>query len=784
MGHERESGAEPADASGAEPGDPADAPTRRQLAELREDLLAEVARRDHLLAVGEAQRADLAEQVRRQRDQIDELTRRQLRFKRFAQRRVRSVRTAPHRLRMMRLRREVAGARPPVDAEERSRRQRVIDEFVARSSMIESATVAPESPTIVLATTATPLVSIIVPVFGAIDDTLACLRSIERHAPEVAVEVIVANDATPEPEFAPIREVEGLRIVDNEANVGFLRNVNGAVEHARGEFVWLLNSDTEIMAGSLDSLVQTFADFTHVGAVGSKLVLPDGSVQEAGGIIWRNGGAQAFARGRSSDAPEVNYARPVDFVSGASLLVRRTTFQALGGFDVAFAPAYYEDTDLCMRLTEVGLRVMYQPESVVVHREGRSYATRGAIGADAPLRRSERTFYRKWSGAFVGRRAHGDRPDLEKDRGVIGRVLVIDARMPTPDQDSGSVRMSNILGILRRQNYQVTLAPQSLREDEPYASALRRVGIEVIHRPHASSIESFLESRGADFDLVILSRLEVIEAQLGAVQRLCPQATIIYDTVDLHFLRQQRELELTGEVAYGFDHEETRTKELAAIESVDLTLVCSSAEKELLAELCPDAPVEVLPNVHEPAAISAPLAERSGLLFVGGFEHPPNADALRWFLRDILPLIVEKLPATVLHVVGSKMPDEIRALASDGVIVHGFVPDLEPLYASARLSIAPLRYGAGVKGKVTGSLAHGLPVVATTMAVEGTDLEAEGAVAVGDTPELFAREVVALLSDDDRWNALADAGERSVRKHFSLERAEAAVIAMAAHHRR
>ncbi len=666
---------------------------------------------------------------------------------------------------------------------ERLRRRELVRQFVVDSATgpdgeaaVEMSAKAVSGSPITIASSDEPVVSIIIPVFNAIDDTLRCLESLAGLDAGVAIEVIVANDGSTEGEatdagelgFALVRLVDGITIIDNPENLGFLRNCNNAAGHARGDYLWFLNSDTIVAPDALAALVDTFACFDQVGIVGSKLVYPDGVLQEAGGIVWRDGSAWNLGRGEDPEAAEFNYARVADYVSGASLLVRRELFESLGRFDEAFAPAYYEDTDLCLQARQAGYSVVYQPASVVVHAEGASYETGHSQGIPEHLREKRDIFAAKWVDALAGHRANGDRPDLEKERSVALRTLVVDARMLTPDQDSGSLRMTNTLAALRSVGHKVTFVPQNLLPQEPYLSRMQAVGIEVITRPAIRSVTEFLEQRGAEFDVVMLSRLEVAEPLIEPVRAACPDATVVFDTVDLHFLRQAREFHVTGTIEGGFDHNETLDAELAVIAAADISLVCSSVEAELLAGLVPDARVEILSNVHEADPTESPADGRAGLLFVGGFEHPPNHDAVVWFVEDILPKIHAAVPGVPLHVVGSKAPPEIHDLAGEFVHVHGFVEDLDPLYESCRVSIAPLRYGAGVKGKVTQALSRGLPCVGTTMALEGTPLVAGEHLLVAADADEFAQQVITLLRDDDRWNSVARAGLQAIDSWFSL----------------
>ncbi len=615
-----------------------------------------------------------------------------------------------------------------------------------------------------------PTVSIVIPVFNEVETTVQCLESLRDCPPTVTHEVIIVNDCSTDPGFDALRSIPGLRIVDNPTNSGFVFGCNNGAASATGEYVFFLNNDTQVTVGAIDWLVGTFSSFPNAGAAGSKLVFPDGTVQDAGGIVWRDATAWNYGRGQHPDEPHLNYARSVDYCAGAALMVPKALFDELGGFDDHFAPAYYEDTDLCMRLNQAGYDVIYQAASVVYHHEGKSYGT--DVKRDAGKKNqdvNEAKFYERWREALAMHRPNGVEPEKEKERKITKRALVIDARILTPDQDSGSLRMTNILRLLRTLGYRVTFIPHNLHSMEPYTTRMQAMGVEVLTRPFCDDILEYLAANGELFDVAILSRLEVVEPHLDPVRLYCSNATVLYDTVDLHFLRQQREQELTGRIVGGFDADRTRDAELAAMARSDATLVCSPVEQELLAIEAPDAAVYVVGNVHDEATSPTPPNEREGILFVGGFEHPPNVDGIMWFVNDIMPLVVEADPTAVVHIVGSKMPPEVAELAGSNVVVHGYVENLDDLYDVTRLCIAPLRFGAGVKGKLTQPMARGIPCVSTTMGAEGIPVADGESILLADEPADFAEAIAILLRDDALWQRLAEGGEDVVARTFSLD---------------
>jgi glycosyltransferase involved in cell wall biosynthesis len=274
---------------------------------------------------------------------------------------------------------------------------------------------------------------------------------------------------------------------------------------------------------------------------------------------------------------------------------------------------------------------------------------------------------------------------------------------------------------------------------------------------------------------VILSRHYVAATHIDAVRAFAPHALLVFDTVDLHFLREERLAEINGSAIAKRAAEAKRSEELALIRKADMTLVVSPVEKELLENLDPDAQVTLLSTIHEPLAADRPFSERSGLLFIGGFRHPPNTDAVLWYGKEILPHLRKRLPGVKTYVVGADPPATVSALAAEDLVIAGHVPDLTPYLTGCRLSISPLRYGAGVKGKVNHAMSCGLPVIATTPSIEGMHLTPGVDVLVGDDPESFADAVARAYGDQKLWTMLSEGGRENIRRHFSRDVARGAI---------
>ncbi len=620
-------------------------------------------------------------------------------------------------------------------------------------------------------------ISIIIPVFNHCSDTRECLASIAQRTDGPAYEVIVVDDGSTDATPELLGRIEGLVLLHNDVNLGFIGSCNHGAAAARGEFLVFLNNDTLVTAGWLQALRRTFDDIPGTGLAGAMLLYPDGRLQEAGGVIWRDASGWNYGKFDDPDHPRYNFAREVDYCSGACLMVRRAAFEQLGGFDTEFKPAYYEDTDLAFKIRHAGQKVIYQPLARIVHHEGLTSGRSVKSGVKSYQLVNQAKFRTRW------RERLATHPDplagpvrLVHSHGaghsIGGQVLVIDHRLPTPDRDAGSLRMLEIVRAIRRRGHHVAFLPDDLMAYAPYRQALQGIGVEVVHHPYYRSVRSFLRQHGEEFDLVIISRAEIAARHMGTVRRLAPGAKVVFDTVDLHFLREAREAELKQDRNCAVSAARRKQQELDLARTADLTLVVSQIELNLLRQECPGLDVRMLSTITPIDKAAIPRFEdRRGIVFIGGFEHPPNLDAVLYFAREIFPMVQARIPECVFQVIGSAPTPEILALASPRIQVLGYVPEVRPYFDQARVSVAPVRFGAGVKGKVNQSMSRGVPVVVTQVAAEGMFLVHEQSAMVADDPQSFADAIVRVWNSRELWEQLSRNGLSTLREHFSVESA-------------
>ena len=331
--------------------------------------------------------------------------------------------------------------------------------------------------------------------------------------------------------------------------------------------------------------------------------------------------------------------------------------------------------------------------------------------------------------------------------------------------------MFQILKLLHELGHQVIFVPDNLADIPVYAGELQKRGIQVIHHPYIKKVRDYLIAHGSEFDVVVLSRCQFARKHVADVRSYAPQARIIFDTVDLHFLREESEARLTGDPLIRQKAEETKQHEYELIEQSDETWVVSSTEQRLLQDEWPNKSIELISNIVDVPGSKTPFELRRDWLFIGGFQHPPNIDAVLFFIKEIYPLVSDRLGNAKFYIIGDKAPPEIVALATEKIIVAGLQRDVRPFFDSVRLSVAPLRFGAGVKGKINQSMAFGVPVVATSLGVEGTDLRHGEDIMVADEPEDFGRELVELYESRELWNRLSENGIKKTRERYSVEAA-------------
>lgn len=619
-----------------------------------------------------------------------------------------------------------------------------------------------------------PQVSIIIPVYNNIDYTLRCIASLKRNiTPSISYEVIIVDDMSSDGTEDILLRIDGIILIKNETNLGFVDSCNRGAQNARGEFVVFLNNDTLILPGWVEEMIQTFTLIPDTGLVGSMLLYPDGRLQEAGGIIWRDGSGWNYGhRDRPYNAKYL-FARDVDYCSGASVMLRRDLFNSVGCFSKDYSPGYYEDTDLAFKIREKGYRTIYQPFSRVIHFEGVTSGTDLSAGMKKYQVTNREKFIRRWQDKIADNAMPEEKQYYYQDRHHQKHVLIIDACTPTPDQDSGSNDTVIHMRFLQQAGFRITfIAGANLLHYGKYTETLQRMGIECLYTPEIFSLQDYLKEEGWRFDLVWVYRWTMMDSFVDDIKQFAPKAKIVFDTVDLHFLRMHREAELLNDQSKMDEASIVKKKEVALMTKVDKTIVISDFEKTLLSqEVTVDSnAVTVLPMCREiPGCFQGFSHRERTVVFIGSFQHPPNLDAVEGFIENIWPLVTTKIPDLRFQIVGSKAHEFLGTIKADNVEVLGFVEDLSGLLNKCLMTVAPLRYGAGVKGKTLSSLSHGVPCVMSTVAHEGTAFENKKHCIVADKAEDYVNAISLLASDEEQWKKISCEGLQLMKENYSLE---------------
>jgi GT2 family glycosyltransferase len=618
--------------------------------------------------------------------------------------------------------------------------------------------------------TPSPAVSVIIPVHNKSKYTYACLYSIYENRPDVEFEVIVVDDCSTDDTQDMLKTIGGIQVMQNTTNLGFAASVNRGAESARGEYLLIANNDTLVHPGWMDELFAVMSSRPDIGLVGSQLIYPDGRLQESGCLMCQDGFAVALGRSEDPFHPEFSYFREVDFCSAASIMVRTKEFHKVGGFNTTYAPAYFEDVDFAFKLRETGKKVFVQPLSKVTHHEAVSYSRERSADLIAQNRK---VFVERWQKALQ----QCPYPSVENFRTTPNyshkRVLYIDAIVPVPDRGAGSLDAFWYMRFLIEAGYDVVFYGEYTPTFVPkYTPMIQRIGVQCLYRPYVH-IERYLAEHGSSFSHVLVARAYQAMSFDTLIRRYCPNARYIFNTVDVHFLREMRQAEVEKSPTMLKRAKRTQERELGIMERAYATIVVSTDEKELLEREYGMKRIYHIPLVREVYGCKQPYGDRRDIVFIGS-AHLPNVDATYYFHSEIFPLIKRELPDVKFIVIGEYLRDALKERAEFDKLVKdpsvelaGFVEDLSEYFDWIRVMVAPLRYGSGVKGKILTGFQYGIPCVSTSIGLEGMGLTPEVDVLQADDPVTFAKAVVRLYTDQALWERLSENCMRFTEEHFS-----------------
>ncbi|SDH32805.1 Glycosyltransferase, GT2 family [Pedobacter terrae] len=614
-----------------------------------------------------------------------------------------------------------------------------------------------------------PRISIVIPVFNNLSYTYNCLLSLSNNAPSsLSYEVIIVDDCSSDGTEKFFKSnSSGIKYIRNKANSGFLISSNNGARQAKGEYVCFLNNDTQVNINWLENLLIPFND-EQIGVVGSKLIYANGFLQEAGGLVFSDANAANYGNNQDPTHPSYNFIREVDYCSGASILIRNVDLQKLDYFDLRYIPAYYEDTDLCLSVKHIlDKKVIYQPLSQLIHFEGISS---GRDIEKHPIKRfqvvNKEKFAQKW---------HNQLPNYPYQNSILSSltkhkknktILIIDDTIPEPDKDSGSVRLVHIIKILISLKHHIVFVPNDGLKKNMYFEQLTNMGVEILYRfPNRKSMIKLLLNKLDTIDVAWICKPQN-NKEFEFLFNHNPKIKWIYDTIDLHFLREEREAELLNNTELKQSANKTKEQELAFAKAADITIAITNDEKELL-ENYGIAKTTVIPNIHisQENNNAIPFEERSGIIFIGGYAHKPNIDAVKYLSREIMPLVWAKNPTIKLTLLGSNPNNEVMELASEKIHVTGYLEDVSDYFNNSRVFAAPLRFGAGMKGKIGQSLSYALPVVTSSIGAEGIGLISEQDYLLAATANEFANQILKLYENRALWERISNNAKKLIKSY-------------------
>jgi GT2 family glycosyltransferase/glycosyltransferase involved in cell wall biosynthesis len=602
--------------------------------------------------------------------------------------------------------------------------------------------------------------------------SLLCLQSLIEFA-DVNYELIIVDNNSTDATSKLLDKITNATIIRNTENLGFVKAVNQAGDLATGEYLLLLNNDALIEKKALSNAMAVIVGDDSVGAVGAKIKLLDASLQEAGSIIWSDGACLGYGRGDSPEQSEYMFQRDVDYCSGAFLLFRRRHFIEMGGFDLDYAPAYYEESDFCIRLQKKGLRIVYTPTSQITHYE---FASSGGLEGASKLQAEHRQLLCDKHADFLSQRRSNNPGNVlaARTRNNFPNILIIDDRVPYPSLGSGYPRCSNILNELSKLDFNISFYPLQFPKenwDDVYHTVANN--IEVILDSGKDDLLSFLSERKDFYQYVVVSRvhnMEFLNHCLSLDPDLIGDAKIIYDAEAVTAPREILRMEFLGKSMPIKDQQELIDTELEQSKLASKIVAVSNNEAEIF-KSHGYRNTTVLGHTLASKPGANTFAQREGLLFVGALrdEGSPNVDSLLWFLINVFPLLEQALPNIKIHIVGDNSAPSLAVINKANINFTGRLESIEEMYNSSRIFIAPTRFAAGIPHKIHEAAAKGLPSVSSTLLARQLGWQDGKQILVADSPEDYAAKCIKLYQQEDVWQAVRDAGLRAIEQDCSEE---------------
>ena len=629
-----------------------------------------------------------------------------------------------------------------------------------------------------------PALTVVLVFYNQAQLSLLCLRSLLEFA-DVSFRLIIVDNNSSDETPKLLEHIENAHIIRNQENFGFVRAVNQAAEQVKTEYLLLLNNDAVIQEATLSTAINTLKSDSSIGAVGAKIKLLDGSLQEAGSIIWNDGACLGYGRGQDPMQPEFMFQRDVDYCSGAFLLFRCDEFHKLGAFDEAFTPAYYEESDFCIRLQKRGKRIIYNPRVNITHYE---FASSGGMEGASKLQLKHQQILCDKHPEYLSNKLANDGTNSITARinNKHPNILVIDDCVPHPSLGSGYPRSAHILNSLCELNLNVSFYPLQFPEDDWGAvySTLDST-IEVLLDRGRAGLIPLLEKRKNFYQYIMVSRLHNMEIFNNIVDQdpaLLEGSKVFYDAEAIFAPRDIMKMELLGQAITEDEKQKLIAKELDQAKNAEKIISVSKMEADLYKHASYTNTV-VLGHALQAEPGNKGFDERSGVLFVGALrdEGSPNVDSLLWFVINVLPIIEQEIPDIELYVVGDCSAPSLKTIERGNVQFLGRLDSITSTYNDRRLLIAPTRFAAGIPHKVHEAASRGIPSVTTSLLAKQLGWKHGKQLLVGDGAPKFAEQCVRLYRDEKLWRRVRSAGLQSISHECSDEKFQATLRGLFSH---
>lgn len=597
-----------------------------------------------------------------------------------------------------------------------------------------------------------PKVTLVVSCGADLGSLVRLLESLKATGSGIDIEVIlIVEEAGSEVSRFIKNNVQGGTTYHTSGSADFLATLNLALASSKGEFFAVLKPSVLLQPDWLMALVTGISKDRNIGMITGKVLATDGLVDEAGTWVDEDYYLRNYGQSDLPDRPKYNFIREMECTSGSNTLVRKSDFDQVGGFDVSRASLSEAFCQLSSLFREKLKKNIYLPQAQAIRQRSNGKATK--LDVSGSFGKGGNELLSRFSGEDRNARA------LLHTR----TVLFIDIGLPEHDKDSGSLRAFYLLRLLRELGNHVIVVPRRGQVTSPYFEELIGLGVEVLYAfPDRRGMKRELKARLPDVDIAWICRPQ-LNSEFEWIFKVNSRIKWIFDTIDLHYVRLAREAEIFRSNRLMKKSARFKKLELSIASKADLTLTVTEDERRLLAAQGIRR-VAVIPNIHESHHIGhyPDFTGREGLLFIGSYHHPPNVDAVKWLVEEIMPIVWQtlRIPVTLL---GNAPGKEVKSLEGELVKVPGYVQDIAPFFGSHRVFVAPLRYGAGMKGKIGESLAYRLPIVTTAIGAEGVGLTHQVDVLIADEKESFARQILNLYQNEGLWTELASRSENVLR---------------------